>query len=102
MLSINEVLINPLNAPMPHAKVFLVTVGLTGISLSQGEAHAVSNANGLITFDIPRGTYRVFFQQENTSVKYPVGYILEDVFDNPPVPLTLGSILTEELPIVEE
>ncbi|AUR92103.1 hypothetical protein NVP1188A_44 [Vibrio phage 1.188.A._10N.286.51.A6] len=102
MLTINEILYSPLNTPMPFAKVFLVTEGLEGTPLPFGEAEAASDKDGLIAFNIAKGTYRVFFQQENTSIKYPVGYILEDVFDNPPVPLTLGSILTEELPIVEE
>lgn len=98
MLKIQATLLNPIRQPLAYAKVFFISMVPKGVPLHHAKAMVQADGEGNISFELVRGTYRVYLEQADIEVKYPVGYILDTIFDTATSPTGLTELIVEALP----
>lgn len=96
-IQVQDVLVDPLNRPIPDAKVEIVSLVNGEEVLLCAKATTTSDALGAISFDLIKGDYRIYLQQSTIHPIIPIGYIKATVFDTVGSPATLNSLITETL-----
>lgn len=97
MITIQDTLLNPVSQPLDFATIYFVSVDSTGIPLKQAQASVMTDGEGAFTCTLAEGTYRVYLEQAEFMVKYPVGYILGTSFGSI-TESTLTALIVGELP----